>query len=151
MKKIVSIVLLMGMILTLFSCGGMETTYTAKEIADTIVSGAVFSEDLSEVSKNALLRRYGIDESEISDAAGYSGTRAVVDEVAVFIADDVDAVLEKINTHIESQKTNYSSYAPNEVPKLEKAAVEEFSNCVIVCVSDNDTAELKTIIDNAVK
>ena len=108
-----------------------------------------FTEELTEVSEDVIVRRYGLDGSDVVYAAGYAGTPAVVDEIAVFETTDTNAVLEAVNARIESQKTNYASYAPDEVPKLEDAVIAAVGDCVVVCVSEDPSATVSDIISAA--
>ena len=52
--------------------------------------------------------------------------------------------------HIEKQKTTYTSYAPNEVSKLDDCVVETVGDYVIVCVSE-DSSSVQSIIDQYTK
>lgn len=148
MKKLTAVIAGLFCAALLVSCGTQNVTVTGAdpaEIAAVLNESVNFSEELTEVSENVLLRRYGLDSDTVKAAAGYAGTPAVVDEIAVFKTDDIEAVEEAANARIESQKTNYASYAPDEVPKLEDAAVNVLGDCVIVCVS-NDTSAVVTDI-----
>ena len=133
----------------LTSCGKQNTDTNetdAAEIAAILNESVHFTEELTEVSGDVLLRRYGLDGGTVEAAAGYAGTPAVVDEIAVFKTSDIEAVTEAANARIESQKTNYASYAPGEVPKLEDAVVETLGDCVVVCVSEDPSAEILDIL-----
>ena len=56
----------------------------------------------------------------------------------------------KPKQHIEKQKTTYTSYAPNEVSKLDDCVVETVGDYVIVCVSE-DSSSVQSIIDQYTK
>ena len=151
MRKLTAIIagLLCAMILT--SCGGGHEIIKSIDpaaIADALNETVSFSEELAEVSEDVLLRRYGLDSDTVYAASGYIGTPAIVDEIAVLQTSDVEAVGEAARARIESQKVNYASYAPDEVPKLENALVKVIGDCVVVCVS-NDAPETVTDILSA--
>lgn len=131
----------------LAACGSSGITADASTVADTISASVSFSETLTKVSANVELKKYGIDEDLVSDAAGYSSTAAVVDEIAVFKTDDTAAVYEKAQAYIAAQKESYTSYAPNEVPKLDSAVIEEIGDYVIVCVSDDTSENVLQVIE----
>ena len=149
MRKLTAIIAAFICVLALASCGTVKEAAMdgdAAEIAAMLNETVHFSEELTEVSENVLLRRYGLDGDSVAAAAGYAGTQAVVDEIAVFKATDADAVLDAANARIESQKTNYASYAPDEVPKLDDAVVTLIGDCVVVCVSNDSSTEVADIL-----
>lgn len=149
MKKITAIIALLLCMAALTSCGTKNVTVSGQDpaqIAAMLNESVHFTEELTEISENVLLRRYGLDSGTVEAAAGYAGTPAVVDEIAVFKTSDVGSVTEAANARIESQKTNYASYAPGEVPKLDDAVVETLGDCVIVCVSEDPSAEVSDIL-----
>ncbi len=152
MKKILlSLTVIISAFLFTACANNTEVKKSAEEIAASLAMNVEFSETMNDLSQRVLLRKYGLDETMVTEAAGYSGTKAVVDEIAVFKTDNLDKVLENVDLHIESQKTNYSSYAPNEMPKLEASVIHTAGNCVIVCVSNEDTASVMDKINIAVE
>lgn len=148
MKKILSVILL-SLTFIISACSGTEIDINTA--ADTLVSELEFSEELAEISASVQMKRYGLDKETVIDAKGYAGTKAVVDEVVVFKCNDTEAVMNAANEHIELQIKNYTSYAPNEVHKLNDAVIETVGDCVIVCVSNTDSNEVKTKIDGLAK
>ncbi len=166
MKKLLMLTAGLMCILALTACGGSTAGDTSGDTAQTEASQtgetenmavktaailnetAHFAEDLTEMSSDAVMRRYGLDGETVVNAAGYAGTPAVVDEIAVFEAKDVDKVIEAANARIESQKTNYSSYAPDQVPKLDDAVIMRLGNsdCVAVCVSEDTSETISNIL-----
>ena len=134
---------------SLTACGAKNTAsdgFDPAQIASMLNKSAHFSEELSEASQDILLRRYGLDDTTVEAASGYAGTPAVVDEIAVFKTDDIEAVTEAAMTRIASQKTTYESYAPNEMPKLNDAVVETIGDCVVVCVSNDPSADVSDML-----
>ena len=151
-KNILSAVLAFVFAIMLSACGAGSDTgneiVDAKALADGLSSRISFSEELTDIDENALLRRYGLSADDVTEVYGYCGTRAVVDEVSVFKTDDTKKVEDQVQAHLDSQIKNYSSYAPDEVPKLEDAFVTTIGDCVIVCVSNDDAANvILTIAD----
>ena len=149
MKKLAAIIAGLLCAAALTSCGTQNAAVNGADpaqIAGILNESVHFTEELTEVSGDVVLRRYGLGSDTVEAAAGYAGTPAVVDEIAVFETKDTDAVLEAVNARIESQKTNYASYAPGEVPKLEDAVVETLGDCVVVCVSEDSSAVVSDIL-----
>ncbi|MCD8390574.1 MAG: DUF4358 domain-containing protein [Firmicutes bacterium] len=145
MKKITAVIAGVIMLLMLAACGE-SISLDVNTAADALAENVEFSEELTEVSSNIALKKYGLDEETVSEAAAYCGTAAVVDEIAVFKTEDTEAVEEKAREHIASQKESYESYAPNEVPKLDAAVIETVGDCVIVCVSNDDSESVSSVI-----
>lgn len=144
-KKITALFTAAAAALALVSCSS-AVSIDSKTAADKLASSVAFSETLSEISSNVLVKKYGLDESAVTDAAGYCGTAAVVDEVAVFKTTDTAAVADAAQKHIQSQKDSYTSYAPNEVPKLDEAVIETVGDSVIVCVSNDSKGNVENVI-----
>lgn len=139
MRKKFTVLLVLGVMLLCASCARVEMN--VNEVATKIASEGSFSEELSEVSDNITIKRFDMDDELVVDCAGYAGTKAVVDEVAVFKTSDTEKVREKIDEYIENQIKSYISYKPDEVSKLDDAYVAEVGEYVVYCVGDIDTAK----------
>ena len=62
------------------------------------------------------------------------------DEIAVFDCVDETAcatVFEAVNERIEYLREGYSGYGPEEVPKIDSAALITLGNTVILCICEN--------------
>lgn len=144
MKKISILITVFVMLLCFGGCVKEETkNYDADIAADALNSGLIFGETLEKSTADAAYSIYGIDSSLCTNAAIYVGSGATADEVAVFSCVDSDAakaVLESVNDRIEYLKEGYSSYGPDQVPKIESAAVIASGNTVIMCICDNPDA-----------
>ncbi len=106
-------------------------------LALSAVSKIKFSSELEDQG-DAPLYTYSM-ESCASDAAGWcamSGTQ----QIAVFkIADGKQSQAEeKARAYIDYLIDGYSSYGPQEVPRLKKAVVKTYGGILVVCVSDDD-------------
>ncbi len=134
----------------LAGCSG-QTSYTAEEIAQELLTNGVYAEELSPVSAKIAQKRYGLTEDMVEETAAYAGTNAVVDEIAVFKAkDDIDAVMEKAAEHIDAQTKTYESYRVDELPKLRDSIVTPIGSYVVVCVSA-DAAKAQEVVDKLMK
>ncbi len=142
MKKICAVLLAAVICLCLFGCDNSETNvnYDANIIADTYNSQLSFGEQLEKSTADALYSIYGIDSSLCTDAAFYTNSGAVADEIAVFNCVD-GAALEKVNeaiaAHVKYLVEGYSSYGPDQVPKIEKYSVITKGNTVAFCICEN--------------
>lgn len=148
MKKKILAVLSITMAAVLAGCGAK--TIDVHELASSLASEGQFAEQLTEVSSDITEKRYGIEAADVEECAAYAGTKAVVDEVAVFKAANVENVKEQAQKHIETQKDSYSSYRPDEVPKLDDSVVTVSGDYVIVCISE-DSSAAKSIIEKYTK
>jgi hypothetical protein len=136
--------------LTLFTACGRHGSFNStsadpQKIADSIKSGAEFTDELTEISSDAAIKRYGLTQGDLQSAVVYIGTGSTAEEIAVFKAKDSNAaggMLKKAQSFIQTQEDNYADYKPAEVPKLKSAVVEQKDNFVVLCVSaDNNKAK----------
>lgn len=144
-KKILTLILILTMF-TVASCG--KTEIDVNEFASKLASEGTFAEELAEISSDVTLKRYGLDENIVEECASYAATMAFVDEVVVFKTKDVAAVEEAVSKHIEAQKESYTSYRPDELPKLSNGLVTVSGDYVIVCVSEDVDAAGRIINEN---
>lgn len=144
-------ILLAVMVLFLFPAGcsthGSFSGASAdpQKIADQIRSSVKFTDQFSEMSSDAAVKRYGIGAGEIVSCAVYVGTGATAEEISVWKAKDKNAaqtILKKAQEFIEKQKESYADYQPAEVPKLNSAVLRSKDTVVVACVSaDNESAK----------
>lgn len=123
---------------------------TAQEIADAILSGGEFSEELQPLTAQvALGRLYEIDEELIEDSAFYTNSQATAEEIAVIrVKADASAaeVVDCFNARLEDQKTACTDYLPDEIPKLENAIVTD-KGCYVILVVSVDSSKAQSVID----
>lgn len=148
MKKLALGLTAVMMCISLAGCG--SKTVDVNELATALADGGKFSEQLTEVSSDIAEKRYMISDGEVEECVSYTGTPAVVDEITIFKTTDAEAVKEKAEKHIDTQKETYTSYAPSEVTKLDDCVVETVGDYVIVCVSE-DSSSVQSIIDEYTK
>ena len=83
----------------------------------------------------------------------YASNGAVcADEIAVIEvkeSEDVGAAENSLRDHLEYRTSLYKTYAPEQVPKLGKAAVFSYENFAVLIVSDNPS-DVKTAFMNTV-
>lgn len=140
MKRISAIIIAFAIILCVGGCVNEAANYDANITADKLNSGLTFGETLEKSTADAAYSIYGIDPSLCKDAAIYVGSGATADEIAVFNCVDAESaktVLEAVNSRIEYLKEGYSSYGPDQVPKIESATVITSAETVILCICEN--------------
>ena len=153
MKKSIILVLIAAMIISLVSCSsGGITIDDADKAAFALVTSLEFDEALSETQNDEqTLRKFRLTDSDaVLNVSRYVGSGATADEVAVFECSSADAtaeVIEAINDRISYLRDGYSSYGPEEVPKIDKAKVLTYGNFVVFCIS-NSPEKTEEILKN---
>ena len=72
-----------------------------------------------------------------------AGTGATAEELAVFETKDADAaaaLVQKLEARNADRIESYSSYIPEEVPKLENAVILSGGRYVVLCVAEDSSA-----------
>ncbi len=140
MKKY-SILLSMICVLMLVSCGKKDEI-TGVDLAAYLNEGEVFSEPLTEIDAYGAEKYFFLNPGDYSEITAYVGTKAVCDEFVIIKTNQTDMVIEKLNTHLETMKNQYSSYRPDQVYKLENAFITDYEGSVVMIVSpDSEKAE----------
>jgi hypothetical protein len=148
------------LILSLSACGGSvgsedsresaELKIDVLELADALIDGVAFDDQMELASDDAFYALYVIDPSggEVSDFALYASTGATAEEVAVIEvtnAESAAAVLTSAQARIAAQKLEFENYAPTEMPKLSDPVLVSLGKYIILCVSNDNEASQKII------
>jgi len=168
MKKTLLIILLSALVLSscnLIKSGDSETSAVVTEAQTKQMQESsidVFDAAQKIVDKaNFDIALDRIDEANVPYISGYAslpeGTRCAVymaaganaEEVAVFASDDTTAVTNAIKNHIQLQSEAFSSYKPDDVPKLENAIIYS-KNDIVVLVVTGDTALAKSVVGEVI-
>lgn len=153
MKKVFAAVIAVLMMLTFFGCGKETKTYDADAVADALNAELEFGEMLEKSTADAAYSVYGINPALCSKAAIYMGSGATADEIAVFNCIDeaaFEAVYDAVEERLDYLHEGYSSYGPQEIPKIEAASIIKKGNAVIFCICENpENAE--AVADSAAK
>lgn len=151
MKRIISFLFIFVTVLSLCSCGGNinQTEIDINSLGGYIAQNASFSEELEPVSSDSALMSFGIEASGI-DAVEYATSSAVAEIFAAFKvqnSEDIAIVQKAVQDKIDYLKESYASYGPKEVPKIESAVVITRGNCVVFCISADNT-QAKELIES---
>jgi hypothetical protein len=118
-------------------------------LAAELQAAGAFAEELPLSAHDVGCFLYGLQESDAPGMRYYFSSGAVADEIAVFPCPD-EAAAEKVKaecgTRLEQQTMLFTSYKPEEVPKLEKALVLQRENTVVLCVA-SDYGKASTVLD----
>lgn len=141
MKRILSVLaVLLALVLLLAACSGpgKKPLPAPDELARTLLESGVFSEALEEADPDIASYLYGLTEADAVELHSWLSTGATAEELTLFVCGD-DAVLktlrESADARLEFQKQTFADYAPDEVPKLEKAVVRVRDRVMVVCVA----------------
>lgn len=141
MKKLLSVFLLIGLLLSLAACKGESPKADLTlDDAQTLLDSVAFSEPLEEIDLEIACSLYALDQSKITGAAVYGSTGATAEELAVFIFSDADAATAaktSFETRITDRTEAMADYLPNEVPKLEKAVLEVRGSTLLFVVAND--------------
>ena len=142
MKKLFRVALALTVLLSLAACGGQETEKAAfsPDNAATLLESGAFSEALEPIDTDVACALYGIDETTVTEAAVYGSTGTTAEELAIFVLTDEDtaqAALTALGYRVADRKDAMADYIPGEVPKLEKAVLEQRGNTVLLVVAND--------------
>ncbi len=109
------------------------------ELSETVMTDDI----LTEIDGDYMSELYGINVDLLADYHVLLSSGATANEIAVFECKEesgTETVQEGIEMRIQDQIDSYSSYGPQEVPKLESAEIYVRDTYVAVCVSSDDAA-----------
>lgn len=126
-----------------------KSSVNVANIASSIAGNTgMFEETLVNSSSSIALDIFGIPSGAVAEASYYVASAAVAEEVLVVraaSASDVSTIVNCIEARRSMQMEDYADYVPKEVPKLESAVVYTSGDCVVFCVSNNNSA-MRSII-----
>ena len=144
------------LLLLLCACGEKSVPAPSKAelpapeaLAAELQASGAFAEELVLAENDVGCFLYGLVESDAPEMRYYFSSGAVADEIAILPCAD-DAALEKVKsecaTRLDLQTQLFTSYKPEEVPKLEKALVLQRDKTVVLCVAA-DYEKAREILD----
>lgn len=151
MKK--SILALIISVLCTFTvaCNKKGIEIDAQKTGDSLVQKIEFKDQLTQIDSDIAKDIYEINFEKVK-ATAFIGSGATSEELVIFEAESKDKakqILTLAKKHIEEQKQDYESYNPKEIKKLDNAIVIQKDKYVIICVTEDVSAE--KIINNSLK
>ncbi len=154
LKKVLSLVLAAAMVMSMTACGKDPETppeqYDVPALVQSIVNQVRFAEELSHSPDPSVAALYFPDLPEGAQVQLYTGSGYHADEVALItLRSDADmkAARASANAHIAQLRSQFQSYIPEEVGKIDKALVWEYDKYLLICISD-DYASAKLIVEH---
>jgi hypothetical protein len=136
MKKLLS--LLSVLCLLLCGCTAEKAPVDCLQAANAVKASCAFQE-LDEMTRKYITKYLGIEDELLSDAVMLrDASRATPEMILILTAakkDDVKTIEEAVNKFHSQQKEEYRDYQPEEMPKLESAAVKTNGRMVALIVS----------------
>ncbi len=153
MKKVLTAILTLTMILAFTACGGnAKEAQSVSEIMTSIKSEIEFPE-MAEIDKASLNGYFEIKTEDIEDMAYIiAGGGATADEVLILKMKDstnINDIKTKVEARKKMQTELFESYSPEEMPKLKSSIVEAKGNYVFFAIT-NDNTKAKKIFNDAV-
>lgn len=159
MKRLFALMLGVVCAFGLTACGekAQEAPQT-KDFELAMVAGMVgagaFSEELEELDADTAFMLYkfadyGLVREDLTDAAVVRSAGATCEEGAVLLFADEEkagAAAEAMGDYLESQIEANESYRPNEIPKLEGAALKTQGKSLLLAVA-NDAAAVRSLFE----
>ena len=151
-------ILIIGIILVVIIVLGINFVFTNKDenlqidmqkLSEELINSQIFEDDLSQVDKDTIIKKYNFTSEKIKDIISYVGTGATAEEILILEMidkNDIEETEKIIETKIEERKADFQNYLPKEVFKLENYNLDNKGNYIILCIS-NDYSKAKDIID----
>ena len=168
MKKLFAIILACAALLGTLACGGKSyDSLSIKSVSgfgESLLRGSKFDFTPEAIEDPTFAaERIGLDASQLTTTDGkldlYAAVSASAPE-AVFVISAIDAATAKsilegpVSKWVADMKAGYSSYGPEQVPKLDSCVKMTAGHYVFLIVSsDNDAAKarLETLLDTALR
>ncbi len=111
-----------------------------QELAKELSSAPIYEDNLSEIYKDSIIKKYNFNEQKIKNIVSYVGTGATAEEILIIeLLDkkDIEETKQIIETKIDERKSDFQNYLPKEVSKLENYYLISKGNYIILCISNN--------------
>ena len=146
MKKLMVWLLELTLLMSLCACGKKEVKkeLDAAALCESLLKGNVFSASLDELPSSKASSFYDLDGESIAEALLYHASGTSKEQIVIIKASDesaagtmVTALKALVDQWIEADR----DYAPQEVPKMEKAVLRQSGVWVVLVIAnDADTA-----------
>lgn len=142
MRKAALVWAVLLLALTISACGGKTQAVDVDQLAGELLEQAGFEDELTELDESMVSALYGVEGAQ--EQKVYLSSGATAEEVAVFrfaTEEEAQAALAVLEQRLESRKTDFANYMPDEAARLENAVLKCSGCYVALCVSAGDTAK----------
>lgn len=149
MKKFLLLALSSVFILSGCQINEAQEPVDVNELASKLVETEAFDDSLSETEQDVTNMLFNLNSEKIKDSSCYMNTGATPEMVVVLKTDDgyKQEAIDLMKDYIQSEKENFESYSPEQVVKIENVVLEEVSDTVAICIS-NDSEKIQDVINN---
>ena len=145
MKKNIIVILIISVIIIMIEAKFIakeqkEIVVNMQEIATELINAQIFEDDLSQIDRENIIKKYNFNNEKIKDIVSFVGTGATSEEILIIeLLDlkDINETKEIIQSKIEERKIDFQNYLPNEVYKLENYNLESKGKYIVLCISNN--------------
>ena len=128
--------------LSISACGGKTQAVDVDQLAGELLEQVGFEDELTELDESMVAALYGVENAQ--EQKVYLSGGATAEEVAVFrfaTEEEAQAALAVLEQRLESRRTDFANYMPDEAARLDNAVLERSGCFVALCVSAGDTAK----------
>lgn len=149
-KRLLSLTTFTAAALCLMSFSGCGSTISENDVQETLRSlldDVQFETELAEVGNNALL--YFSDLPEDTALQFYKASGYCADQIALFTFSDASECKDAVSSledYVSDLESQYASYAPEQVDKLQHAVIYPCEQFLFLCVT-NDYTNASSILD----
>ncbi len=147
-RKVMAVTALLALLCLLAAGCGSEIYEIDEEMfMDDMLHKVTFNCELSRLQDDAVNAFFTIPEG--TEAVVYMGNGAYADHAAIFEAEDASSageILKEMEAYTDDLKASFEDYIPQEAAKIEQAVVVQKGNCVVLCITSDETA--KSFIDS---
>ena len=146
---IIIFIIIIGIIVNIDIFKEKDITIDIQELALELKNHPIFEDDLNEIDRDSIIKKYNFPNDKIKNVVSYLGTGATAEEVLIielFYKKDIKEIENIITEKIEERKQDFENYLPKEVFKLENYYFKNINNYIILCIS-NDEKQVESIIN----
>ncbi|MBR6709382.1 MAG: DUF4358 domain-containing protein [Clostridia bacterium] len=150
MNRLLALLLSALLCLTVFTaCGDTKTITDPAALAEALCNDSLHGTDLYPID-NSLIASVLAVTAPYTAAHVYATAGDAADEIAVFVAESeaaAAAILEQLEAHQVAFSQLYSTYAPDQCPRIDGALLEQVGNTVVWCIGHDSDAARKLMYE----
>ena len=120
-----------------------KTPLSVESLASVIAEQATYKEDLIDMKESRIGETFGIDQTAIAEAScrvsGSGGYPDMCLVVRTNTEEEAAAMRDKLDEYLERESERWSTYKPEQQPKLDSAVLDVNGCYVVLSVSENNS------------